>query len=169
MRNRFLLIIFVFVGICFCGLPNVWVQYRDGSSEIIKKAYISDVSGNPYFRTKGRKFEINVKQLHHIDIFSDTVEIYHSDTWCRTDIYPLTKDTIPIIYHGWMKISTTLSGIADFGKLSASLSELKQINFKPKEVLAKAAQTSDTTATAVPDTEDIQQPTESANEGEDAQ
>jgi len=160
---------FVSVGICFCGLPNVWVQYRDDSSEIIKKAYISDISGTPYFRTKGRKFEINVKQLHHIDIFSDTVEIYHSDTWCRTDIYPITKDTVPLIYHGWMKISTTLSGIANFGKLSASLSELKQINFKPKEILAKAAQASDTTAAALPGTEEIQQSAEPANEGEDAQ
>ncbi|MDR0303793.1 MAG: hypothetical protein LBH98_03355 [Chitinispirillales bacterium] len=167
MRIKFLLFTLVFAGVCFCGFPTVLVQYRNGGSEIIKKADISDISGKPYFRTKGRNVEINIKRLHYIDIFSDTVEIYHSNTWCRTDIYPLTKDTIPVVYHGWMKISTILCGVADFGKLSASISELKQIHFKPKEILRKTEQSSDTTEVFDTDMQPIE--IESLDEDENVQ
>jgi hypothetical protein len=140
---------FIFANFCFCGLPAIWVQYKTGNSEIIKNAEFADVLGKSLFRTKGRQVEINPKKLHYMDIFSDTIEIYRGDTWCRVNIYPLLPkgDTIPVAYNGWMKISTILKGYADFGKLSASISELTHIHFKPKEIFGKKAQTSsDTTA-----------------------
>jgi hypothetical protein len=142
----------------FCGLPTIWVLYKNDTGEIIKKAELIDFSEKPCFRTKGRKVEINTKRLHHIDIFCDTVDIYYGDTWCRADVYPITKDTVPTVYNGWMKISTFVTGIADFGKLSASVSELKQIHFKPKEIFKKERQASDTTA--VLDTQE-EEPTDS--------
>jgi len=133
------------------GLQTVFVKYRNDETETVKKASLSDFSGKPYFRMKGRKVEINTKKLHHINVFPDTIEIYYGDTWCRVDVYPfikkkkdsvkdtaeVTKDTAEVVWRGWMKISTILGGIAEFGKLSASISELKHVHFRPKELIVK--------------------------------
>jgi hypothetical protein len=125
--------LFIFTGIAICGLPTVFVEYRNGESETVKKAAFKETA---YFRTKGRSIEINPKKLGKIDIFADTIEIYYGETWVRAHIYPVSKDSVPPVYYGFVKINAILTGIADFGKLSASVSELRHINFKPKKAVA---------------------------------
>ena len=172
MRNKIFVIALILVASAF-GLQTVFVKYRNDDSETVRKSVLADFSGKTYFRMKGRKVEVNTRKLHHIDIFPDTIEIYYGDTWCRVDAYPfikkkkesakdstaVAKDTTEVVWHGWMKISTILGGIAEFGKLSASISELKHIHFRPKELIVKEkkpprAAPADTTATDTAATDD---------------
>ena len=188
MRNK-IFVIALILSVSVFGLQTVFVKYRSDDTETVKNASLSDFSGKPYFRMKGRKVEINTKKLHHINVFPDTIEIYYGDTWCRVDVYPfikkkkdsakdsadVAKDTVEVVWRGWMKISTILGGIAEFGKLSASISELKHVHFRPKELIIKEkkkprATPTDTTAidtTAAVDTtvvDGTQQPSQT-NEG----
>ena len=139
MQIKFLLFLFIIFGVCYCKIPQVLVHYRSGQTETVKKAEFHDLSGNPLFRLKGRQVIINQKKLHYMNVFADTIEIYYGDTWCRVDIYPILskKDTNTVVHNGWMKISTILKGQADFGKLSASISELSYLHFRPKELIVK--------------------------------
>jgi len=150
LRNKIFVIALILFVSAF-GLQTVFVKYRNDETETVKKSSLSDFTGKSYFRMKGRKVEINTKKLHYINVFPDTIEIYYGDTWCRVDVYPfikkkkesskdtasISKDTVEVVWRGWMKISTILGGIAEFGKLSASISELKHVHFRPKELVVK--------------------------------
>jgi len=126
LRNKILLIALVLFSAVFS--KAVEVEYRNGKTEKIKKAAFKEKA---YLRSKGRNVEINTKKLNSMDVFSDSIEIYYGETWVRADIYPKTKDTVNVpVHEGWIKINTVLTGVADIGKISASITELKRIRFK---------------------------------------
>ena len=139
-----LLLPFLFAA-AFCGVISV--EYRNGDTEKIKKAAFKEKT---YFRAKGRSVEIKLKKLNGMDVISDTIEIYYGDTWVRANVYPTTKDTVNIpVYEGWIKINTILTGVAEFGKFSSSISELKHIKFNtPKQKSKKSPKQVPTIAVA---------------------
>jgi hypothetical protein len=138
------LLTFLFAA-AFCGAISV--EYRNGDTEKIKKAAFKEKT---YFLTKGRSVEINLKKLNGMDVISDAIEIYYGDTWVRANVYPTTKDTANIpVYEGWIKINTILTGVAEFGKISSAISELKHIKVNtPKQKSKKSPKQVPTIAVA---------------------
>jgi len=108
------------------------VEYRNGETERIRRASFRDKA---FFRTRGRSVEIDPRRVERIEVFSDTIEIYYSETWVRVNLHPATKDSVPPPpFAGWMKVNTVLTGVSDFGNISVSISELKQVVFRiPRE------------------------------------
>lgn len=130
-------LVFVLTASAFCRKQTILVEYRDGKTETIRKASFADTI---FFRINNRVVQVNPRQLYKIEIFADTIDIYFGETWVRADIHPVSKDSVPPVHRGFVKVKTRLTGIADFGALSTSVSELKQINFRPSKPKAAAAE-----------------------------
>lgn len=124
------LLFFAFTGIALCKPVTISVEYRNGKTETVKKALFIDTL---FFHSDGRRVVINPKRLDRMDIFADTIKIHFGETWVRADIYPASKDSIPPVHHGYVKVNTRITGKASFGNLSTSLSELRQIIFRPSK------------------------------------
>ena len=113
----------------FSRSQTILVEYRDGKTETIKRAAFIDTV---LFRINNRVVEVNPRRLDSIHVFADTIEIYFGETWIRANIFPRTKDSIPPVHRGFVRVRTRLTGNAEFGRLSASISELRRIVFRPK-------------------------------------
>jgi len=132
LKTKPLLITLISATLLTSCAPSAMVIDRSGDKFLMEK--ITPVGESLRFRTASGTSDLVLKNLSAFTIDASDTEVYGGDSWVRATIAYLVEESI-VEQHGWVKMSSRLTGKCPGGPCELDLVKLREFDFVMEEIV----------------------------------